>query len=80
MVSPIYTQNPGEIQGEKTICCLCCASGPVGANLRVERKGFVPGENIFISGDVINNSSRRMKSVKIVIAQVPLKPKFSQLM
>ena len=38
--------------------------------MKVERKGYVPGENIFMSGEIINNSNRRMKSVKLVIAQV----------
>ena len=30
----------------KTLCCLCCASGPITAVLHLDKTGFVPGNEI----------------------------------
>ncbi|XP_050403342.1 arrestin domain-containing protein 3 [Patella vulgata] len=47
---------------QKTLCCLCCESGPISAVLRLDRLGFVPGEGIPISGEINNGSRRKMDS------------------
>ncbi|XP_050412489.1 arrestin domain-containing protein 3 isoform X2 [Patella vulgata] len=49
-------------QGEKTMCCLCCKSGPIRAVLKLDRLGYVPGENIRIHGEINNHSRRKMTS------------------
>ncbi|XP_050403329.2 arrestin domain-containing protein 3-like [Patella vulgata] len=48
--------------GQKTLCCLCCESGPISAVLRLDRLGYVPGEAIAISGEINNGSRRKMTS------------------
>ncbi|KAL8602260.1 hypothetical protein ACOMHN_022773 [Nucella lapillus] len=53
-------QAPVQGHSEKMICCLCCASGPIVAEFRLERRGYVPGEAISLFADVINNSNRVM--------------------
>ncbi|XP_060068921.1 arrestin domain-containing protein 3-like [Ylistrum balloti] len=52
-------------QGSKTLCCLCCESGPITANLYLNRIGFVPGEKIIVQGEVTNHSRRAMKNHQI---------------
>ncbi|CAJ1068485.1 arrestin domain-containing protein 3-like [Xyrichtys novacula] len=42
----------------KTICCLCCASGPITMTVSTERKAFIPGEVVKVIGDFSNASSR----------------------
>ncbi|KAK7473588.1 hypothetical protein BaRGS_00035191 [Batillaria attramentaria] len=51
---------PVQGQNQKMICCLCCASGPIVAEFRLERRGYVPGEAISLFADIRNNSNRRM--------------------
>ena len=47
-------------QNQKMICCLCCATGPIVAEFRLERRGYVPGEPIRLFADIRNNSNRKM--------------------
>ncbi|KAM9859032.1 arrestin domain-containing protein 3-like isoform 1-T1 [Aulostomus maculatus] len=42
----------------KTVCCLCCTSGPVTVSASVERKLFSPGETVKIRCEFSNASSR----------------------
>ncbi|KAJ8304271.1 hypothetical protein KUTeg_017854 [Tegillarca granosa] len=51
-----------EAENSKTLCCLCCASGPIHAKFTLERTGFVPGEAIAIKAEVNNGSNRTMSS------------------
>ncbi|KAL8615887.1 hypothetical protein ACOMHN_058956 [Nucella lapillus] len=53
-------QAPVQGHSEKMICCMCCASGPIVAEFRLERRGYVPGEAISLFANVINNSNRVM--------------------
>ncbi|XP_071102899.1 arrestin domain-containing protein 3-like [Haliotis cracherodii] len=48
-------------EGQKTLCCLCCKSGPISCTFQIDRCGYVPGEAIPIKGEIINHSNRRMK-------------------
>ncbi|KAK6179157.1 hypothetical protein SNE40_011577 [Patella caerulea] len=51
---------------EKTLCCLCCKSGPISAVFRIDRGGFVPGEAIPINVEITNHSSRTINGSKVV--------------
>ena len=37
-------KDPGENRNHKTLCCLCCASGPISAVIHTNRTGYVPGK------------------------------------
>ncbi|KAK6180269.1 hypothetical protein SNE40_012456 [Patella caerulea] len=50
------------VNGQKMLCCLCCKSGPISAVLRLGRLGYVPGEAIPITGEIINGSRRKIDS------------------
>ncbi|XP_041373505.1 arrestin domain-containing protein 3-like [Gigantopelta aegis] len=54
--------QPLQGQNSKTLCCLCCASGPISAVFRLDRRGYVPGEAISINAEVDNKSNRQMDS------------------
>ena len=45
---------------EKTICCLCCASGPVNIEAMIDRSGYTCGENILVTLNVENHSRRTL--------------------
>ncbi|KAJ8285481.1 hypothetical protein GJAV_G00027290 [Gymnothorax javanicus] len=44
----------------KELCCLCCKSGPISIGVRLEKKGFIPGEMIKITAEFENLSSRTL--------------------
>ncbi|XP_041369217.1 arrestin domain-containing protein 17-like [Gigantopelta aegis] len=46
--------------GSKTLCCLCCKSGPITCKFTLDKLGYVPGEIIPVRGEIINHSNRRM--------------------
>uniref|UniRef100_A0A6A7GAG3 Arrestin domain-containing protein 3-like n=1 Tax=Hirondellea gigas TaxID=1518452 RepID=A0A6A7GAG3_9CRUS len=54
-----------QMQGMKTLCCLCCRSGPISATIRVDRTGYVPGEAIVICGEINNASNRKVNYTKV---------------
>ncbi|PVD19277.1 hypothetical protein C0Q70_19763 [Pomacea canaliculata] len=45
-------------QNQKTLCCLCCASGPLSAEFSLQRRGYVPGEAVPLSAHIENSSNR----------------------
>jgi len=53
---------------EKTLCCLCCALGPVLLSVTTDRGGYCPGESITISTEAENHTSR-----KVMVVQASLK-------
>ncbi|ESP05157.1 hypothetical protein LOTGIDRAFT_227836 [Lottia gigantea] len=50
----------GQGSGEKTLCCLCCASGPITCDFKLNRLGYVPGEVIPLYAEIRNSSRRKM--------------------
>lgn len=62
--------NPGDAEGSKTLCCLCCKSGPITGKHRIDRLGYVPGEAIPIMAECINHSSRDVKMTSMQLVQV----------
>ncbi|KAJ8285482.1 hypothetical protein GJAV_G00027300 [Gymnothorax javanicus] len=54
LLAPLSASN------SKELCCLCCASGPISMTVRLERKGYVPGEMIQIIADFDNATSRTL--------------------
>ncbi|KAL5005445.1 hypothetical protein ScPMuIL_018901 [Solemya velum] len=57
--------TPAQGENNKMVCCLCCASGPISSILRLDRRGYVPGEAIMINAEINNLSSRRMVSSSV---------------
>ena len=55
---------------EKTLCCLCCASGPISLSATTDRGGYCPGESIAITTEVENHSNRRITAVQATLKQI----------
>ncbi|XP_035658878.1 arrestin domain-containing protein 3-like [Branchiostoma floridae] len=56
-------------QQSKTLCCLCCASGPIELQVQADRSAYCPGESIIIRGSVENNSSSKITKVTAKLKQ-----------
>ncbi|XP_059176261.1 arrestin domain-containing protein 3-like isoform X2 [Physella acuta] len=57
--------QPTHNKKEKRLCCLCCTSGPITADLSLSHRGFVAGEKVYISADVKNRSRRKIGSTSV---------------
>jgi len=56
----------------------CFVSGPLRADVWIERKGYVPGENILFCAHVDNQSGEKMKFSRVQLIEVkpcPLRSK-----
>ena len=70
-VAPVVDPNVGQnvrlpkvLQVEKTLCCLCCASGPISLTARVPRTGFcIAQDAIPFEVDIENGSNRRIRQL-----------------
>ncbi|XP_070543749.1 arrestin domain-containing protein 3-like [Ptychodera flava] len=56
-------------EDEKTVCCLCCASGPITMTASIDRSGYTPGEKIKVNIDVDNHSSRSVAKTRATLIQ-----------
>ncbi|XP_066269228.1 uncharacterized protein [Branchiostoma lanceolatum] len=61
--SHLSIQAPLMGQQSKTLCCLCCASGPIELQVQADRSAYCPGEPIMIGGSLENNSSSKITKV-----------------
>ncbi|XP_046337172.2 arrestin domain-containing protein 3-like isoform X1 [Haliotis rufescens] len=61
--------KPAHLSKSKTLCCLCCASGPISANFSINRQGYVPGEAIIINAEIENLSNRIIKKSKVFLKE-----------
>jgi len=55
-----HMKQPLSSSKEKTLGCLCCASGPISLSVMTDRVAYCPGESIAISTEIENHSSRIM--------------------
>ncbi|KAJ8380575.1 hypothetical protein SKAU_G00013530 [Synaphobranchus kaupii] len=51
---------PQTASSTKGLYCLCCVSGPISVGVRLEKKGFIPGEMMKIIAEFENCSSRTL--------------------
>ncbi|XP_046337176.2 arrestin domain-containing protein 2-like isoform X1 [Haliotis rufescens] len=63
---------PAQCAKSKTLCCWCCASGPISANFSIDRQGYVPGEAIILKAEIDNQSNRRIKSSSVKMRMVTI--------
>ena len=61
LLAPLSNSN------EKTVCCLCCASGPISLAVTIDRAGYCPGESIAISVMTENYSSRKITAIRATL-------------
>ena len=51
---------PESVEAKKTLCCLCCASGPITLNASMPKTGFCLRESFTLHVSIENGSSRRI--------------------
>ena len=58
--------QPRILQVQKTLCCFCCASGPISLTVRIPRTGYCCTGNdaIPLEVDIENGSNRRIRFLK----------------
>lgn len=57
-------------QNSKNLCCLCCKSGPISAVFHLDRAGYVPGDLVCLSAEIVNNSSRRICASRVRLMMI----------
>ncbi|CAG5125230.1 unnamed protein product [Candidula unifasciata] len=57
--------QPTNNQKEKQLCCLCCTSGPIIAEIRLPQKGYVPGERLNFAADIDNSTRRKVHNITV---------------
>lgn len=67
----VLLQAVSEGQDYKTLCCLWCKSGPIEAICRLDRTGYIPGEDIVINAEITNGSNRKVSRSYVELVQVP---------
>ncbi|CAL4069053.1 unnamed protein product [Meganyctiphanes norvegica] len=65
----LQAKKPIQLQEEATACCCCCKQGPLSYTITAEKRGFVPGEEIVLFGEIDNKASRAIERIKIKILQ-----------
>ena len=63
--------EPKLLQVQKTLCCLCCASGPISITARIPRSGFCigVGDSIPLEVDVENGSNRQIRQLQAILVR-----------
>lgn len=52
---------------EKNFCCLCCASGPLEAQVTIPARGYVPGQSIPVTAEINNHSNVKVDRLRIIL-------------
>ena len=63
-------QEPARATVTKTVCCLCCASGPITLTAEIPRTGFCIGEVIPLNVHLENGSNRQIQLSATVYQRV----------
>ena len=62
---------------DKTVCCLCCTSGPVSLTAKIDRGGYCAGESIAISVEAQNHSIIKTNRIRATLKQKVVYKSFS---
>ena len=58
---------PSNVSDVETLCCCCCADGPIKVDVEVSRKACAPGDNVDISVNINNRSSKSLPWLSVVL-------------
>ncbi|CAH1953854.1 unnamed protein product [Acanthoscelides obtectus] len=61
--------EPTSYSNDKTICCWCCAQGPISLDVELPRKTLTPGETVNITARVSNMSNTNLEGVRFKLTQ-----------
>ncbi|XP_023311066.1 arrestin domain-containing protein 3 isoform X1 [Anoplophora glabripennis] len=55
--------EPVDYSEDKTLCCWCCASGPITMEVHLDKEAFVVGEVVNVRLDITNMSNESIESI-----------------
>ncbi|XP_014669738.1 PREDICTED: arrestin domain-containing protein 3-like [Priapulus caudatus] len=67
--------SPVSGHNEKYLCCWCCKEGPISCQASIPHMGYVPGENIYVSADIENNTNKGCNYSKAELIAFEISPK-----
>ena len=70
-MNPLF-QSPILMKDHKSLCCLCCKSGPISVTMSLDRSGFVPGEKLTLNAEVDNKSNKTMTRSEVKLLQTTI--------
>ena len=68
----LVLQETVQLRKDKYLCCCCCKSGPLTCALRLDRTGYVPGEDINLDAEIQNMSRKDITASYVTMQQVQL--------
>lgn len=69
---PLQCQIPIGDQQTTNEGCLCCETGPITLEVNVNKRGFVVGESMWVSGCLDNQSNSDVSVISCTLTQVCL--------
>ena len=63
-------QESIQVRKERGTYCCCCKSGSVSCVLRLDRTGYVPGEDINMDAEIQNHSRKEVTTSYVTLQQV----------
>ena len=63
-------QEPISNEETTTMCCCCCVTEPVTSSLKLDRRGYAPGEDIFVDCEIVNMSEQSIRTVSLILQAV----------
>lgn len=61
--------EPVKFFEESTGCCSCCGQPPLIIDLKAVKTGYIPGENVLLTGKIINQTNSDVEDTKIKIKE-----------
>ncbi|KAG5896029.1 hypothetical protein JTB14_014258 [Gonioctena quinquepunctata] len=78
VVAPIDLNNlrrpellePTSYSEDKTVCCLCCADGPISLDVELPKRTLIPGDTVNVMARLSNMSSTNIQNVELLLKQI----------
>ncbi|XP_074028406.1 arrestin domain-containing protein 3 isoform X5 [Leptinotarsa decemlineata] len=65
--------EPTSYSEDKTICCFCCADGPIALDIELPKRTLIPGETVNVMARLSNLSSTNIENIQLKLKQVTAK-------
>nr|XP_023029520.1 arrestin domain-containing protein 3-like [Leptinotarsa decemlineata]XP_023029530.1 arrestin domain-containing protein 3-like [Leptinotarsa decemlineata]XP_023029540.1 arrestin domain-containing protein 3-like [Leptinotarsa decemlineata] len=62
--------EPTSYSEDKTICCFCCADGPIALDIELPKRTLIPGETVNVMARLSNLSSTNIENIQLKLKQV----------
>lgn len=62
--------QPSSYSDEKTVCCWCCAQGPITMDVELAKRTLIPGEHVEVKMRLTNMSNVNIEGVSLELKQI----------